>query len=74
MPAVYVDLSQCRYMDSTFIGLLVAIDKKLQKGSGGRLHVVQPSAECLDLLRQLGLQEFLVIEPRRRMPPTGCTS
>jgi anti-anti-sigma regulatory factor len=62
VPAVFVDLSRCLYMDSTFIGLLVAIDKKLQKGSGGRLHVMDAGAECLDLLRQLGLQEILLLE------------
>jgi anti-anti-sigma factor len=69
VPAVYVDLSQCTYMDSTFIGLLVAADRKLQKGSGGRLHVMQPSGECLDLLHQLGLQDFLVVEPALTPPP-----
>ena len=62
VPAIFVDLSQCTYMDSTFIGLLVAMDKRLQKGSTGRLHVLRPSAECLDLLRQIGLMDFLLIE------------
>jgi anti-anti-sigma factor len=69
VPAVYVDLSQCAYMDSTFIGLLVATDRKLQKGSGGRLHVMQPSGECLDLFRQLGLQDILIIETLITPPP-----
>ena len=62
VPAVFVDLSRCTYMDSTFIGLLVAIDRKLRKGSGGRLHVMDPSTECLELFRQLGLQDFLLVE------------
>jgi anti-anti-sigma regulatory factor len=62
VPAVFADLSRCLYMDSTFIGLLVAIDRKLQKGSGGRLHVVDPSPACLELFRQLGLQEILLVE------------
>ena len=69
VPAVYVDLAQCTYMDSTFIGLLVAIDRRLQKGSGGRLYVMQPSPECLDLFRQLGLQDFLVIDLAPTQPP-----
>ncbi len=69
VPAVYVDLSSCTYMDSTFIGLLVAIDRKLQKGSGGRLHVVQASAECLDLLGELGLQDILLFDPAPPLPP-----
>lgn len=71
IPAVYVDLAPCTYMDSTFIGLLVAMDRRLQKGSGGRLHVMHPSRECLDLLRQLGLQEILVIDQGPTQPPDG---
>lgn len=69
IPAVYVDLSECRYMDSTFIGLLVAIDKKLQKGSRGRLHVLRPTAECRDILEQMGLKNFLLIEERDMQAP-----
>jgi anti-anti-sigma regulatory factor len=63
VPAVFADLSECVYMDSTFIGLLVAVDRRLRKGSGGRLHVLRPSAPCMELLRQLGLHELLLIEP-----------
>jgi len=62
LPAVFVDLSACQYMDSTFIGLLVAIDKRLQKSSGGRLHVLRPSDACRDTLDQIGLQTILLIE------------
>jgi anti-anti-sigma factor len=69
VPAVFVELSQCTYMDSTFIGLLVAIDRKLQKGSGGRLHVARPSPECLELFHQLGLQDFLLVETDDIRPP-----
>ncbi len=69
VPAVYVDLSECRYMDSTFIGLLVAIDKKLQKGSGGRLHLLRPTRECRDILAQMGLKNYLLIEERDVQAP-----
>src|SRR5208337_1151099 len=69
VPAVYVDLSECRYMDSTFIGLLVAIDKKLQKGSGGRLHILRPTVECREILEQIGLKSFLLIEERDMQAP-----
>jgi anti-anti-sigma factor len=64
VPAVYVDLSQCTYMDSTFIGLLVAIDKRLQKSSGSRLHVLNPTPECVEILKQLGLESFLLLEEK----------
>jgi anti-anti-sigma factor len=62
IPAVFVDLSRCEYMDSTFIGLLVAMDRRLRKGSGGRVHVIRPSTPCRELLRQMGLQELLLVE------------
>lgn len=69
-PAVYADLSECQYMDSTFIGLLVGIDKRLRASSGGRLHVLRPSLECLDILGQIGLRDFLLIEDQeQRNPP-----
>ena len=62
IPAVYVDLSGCAYMDSTFIGLLVAADRRVRKANGGRLHVLAPSAPCIELLGQLGLMELLLVE------------
>ena len=62
VPAVYADLSACRYMDSTFIGLLVAADKRLHKSSGGRLHVLSPSPEARDTLAQIGLLGYFLIE------------
>ena len=68
-PAVYADLSECRYMDSTFIGLLVGIDKKLRAISGERLHVLRPSLECLDILGQIGLRDFLLIEDQEQRDP-----
>jgi anti-anti-sigma factor len=60
--AVYVDLSACRYMDSTFIGLLVAMDGRLKKNACGHLHIVNPSPECLDSLSRLGLEKVLSME------------
>lgn len=68
-PAVFIDLSACTYMDSTFIGLLVAIDKKLKRVSGARLHLLRPSPACREILSQIGLQDYLLIEPEgARMP------
>ena len=69
VPAVYADLSQCDYMDSTFIGLLVAIDKKLRKASGARLHLLRPSPACLEILAQIGLQAYLLIQDEQMELP-----
>jgi anti-anti-sigma factor len=58
--AVFADLSACRYMDSTFIGLLVSMDGRLKSG-GGRLSIHRPTQECLDALQRLGLERILEI-------------
>jgi anti-anti-sigma regulatory factor len=68
-PAVYADLSQCQYMDSTFVGLLVAVDKKLQKASGSRLRLARPSSACRTILEDLGLKELLLVEEGCVEPP-----
>jgi anti-anti-sigma factor len=59
---LFVDLSVCTYMDSTFIGLLVAMDKKIRRARGKRLRLFNPTPECLDSLLRLGLDKILVIE------------
>jgi anti-anti-sigma factor len=58
---VFIDLSECRYMDSTFIGLLIAMDSRLKK-TGGRLSIHMPSPECLECLTRLGLERILHID------------
>jgi anti-anti-sigma factor len=52
---MYVDLSACDYMDSTFMGLLVGFNKRLIKASGKKLSIVKPSVTALELLEGLGI-------------------
>lgn len=52
---VFVDLSACDYMDSTFLGLLVGINKRFLRFSERPLTVVRPSRPCTDLLRTIGI-------------------
>jgi anti-anti-sigma factor len=52
---VRVDLRQCKYMDSTFIGTLLSIHKQLAKREAGPLVVLSPSSECGKILQQMGL-------------------
>lgn len=59
---VVFDLSHCDYMDSTFMGLLVGFNKKLQVLTGHPLTIANPSDVCLDLLTKLGVIHLLDIE------------
>jgi len=50
---VIVDLSQCEFIDSTFLGALVVALKNISK-IGGELRIVRPSAEALSLMDNVG--------------------
>jgi anti-anti-sigma factor len=72
VPAVSVDLSACTYMDSTFVGLLVAIDRA-QKRAGARLRMLSPTSACTDIIAQLGLDRiFAPPEPGPWSVPAGA--
>jgi anti-anti-sigma regulatory factor len=58
---IIMDLSQCDYMDSTFMGLIVGFNKKLIKISGNQIQILNPSLECLKLLKSLGIIKLLNI-------------
>lgn len=59
--AFYVDLSSCDYMDSTFMGLLVGFNKRMQKLMKKRITIVRPSPTAKDLLDGLGLTSLVAI-------------
>src|SRR5262245_2375963 len=57
---VRVDLRDGTYMDSTFVGTLLALHKMIEASGKGRLTVVAPSASCGRILRDLGLFDVLL--------------
>lgn len=57
---IIIDLSTCHFIDSTFLGTLVLINKKLLEKSG-RLRIVTNSPRVIDLMEQSGLTKFLKI-------------
>ncbi len=59
---IVVDLSQCTYMDSTFMGLLVGLNKKLGQLNKDKLVVYRPTKEAADLLDGLGLKGYLTFD------------
>jgi anti-anti-sigma factor len=60
--ALYVDLSYCNYMDSTFMGLLVGLNKKLLNIVNRPVILLHPNIACLDLLKNLGIDKLFNIE------------
>lgn len=58
---MYIDLSACSYMDSTFMGLLVGFNKRLARLGAGKLRVVKPTNPARDLLTGLGLVSLIEI-------------
>ncbi len=59
---VYVDLSSCDYMDSTFLGLLVGINKRFLRFSERPLTVVRPTPPCTELLRTIGILRLVKVQ------------
>ncbi|NNM55406.1 MAG: STAS domain-containing protein [Spirochaetales bacterium] len=56
---LFADLSECTYMDSTFMGLLVGFHKKLKSLTGRSLTLWNPSRECEKLLQGLGIWKLM---------------
>ncbi|MDR1748127.1 MAG: STAS domain-containing protein [Spirochaetaceae bacterium] len=57
---IYVDLSECTYMDSTFLGLLVGFSRHIS-ARGGKLEVQHADEVSLSLFRQMGMDRILSI-------------
>ncbi len=71
---VYVDLSLCDYMDSTFLGLLVGINKRFLRFSERPLCVVRPSPPCTELLKTIGILRLLRVLEEPVAFPEGMES
>ena len=52
---VFIDLADCTYMDSTFIGLLIGLNKQFSKKFGLRLVLFRVNDTCRKLLEGLGV-------------------
>lgn len=53
--AVMFDLSQCEYMDSTFLGLIVGAQKRFAAAGGDKIRVLHVNEACRGLLRTIGV-------------------
>jgi anti-anti-sigma factor len=58
---VFIDLSECETLDSTFIGTLVALSMKSKKDGESRLKIFNVSPHVRGILTTLGLLNILDI-------------
>jgi anti-anti-sigma regulatory factor len=65
--AVYIDLSGCEYMDSTFLGLIVGTQKRFaratgrQRGDRDSIVLLGVNEACRGLLRTIGVLGMVVL-------------
>src|SRR5262245_27835258 len=55
---VHVDLRDCTYCDSTFLGTLLQLQRRCDCENQGTLRLVCPSAEFRQLLTQIGAEQL----------------
>jgi anti-anti-sigma factor len=68
---VWVDLDKCTYIDSTFLGTLLFIQRAIRRLGCGELRLLAPSTQCATLLRQMGvLDVFHVASAAETAPPS----
>lgn len=56
---VYIDLSDCEYMDSTFMGLIVGFNKRFRRFSEKPLRLIRANPTCQKLLRTIGVDRLV---------------
>jgi anti-anti-sigma factor len=67
---IFADLSDCSYMDSTFMGILIGVNKKFKSTSGKKINIICPSTECCRLFESLGISKLLQMQQAAvRFPP-----
>src|SRR5262245_27981229 len=62
-----VDLSECEYFDSTFLGTLLHLRKTPGQDGGSMLTLVAPSEQCLQILGRMGAKSLFRID-------NGCSA
>jgi len=61
--AVRVELADCSYLDSTFLGTLVGLARCAKTAPSHEFTLVAPSPECKVLIEQMGLDRLILILP-----------
>ncbi len=67
-----VDLRNCTYMDSTFLGTLLTLKKAVDR-IGAHMTLVAPSTPCVKILHQMGLTDVLPAQSEDVDPQVSWT-
>jgi anti-anti-sigma factor len=67
--AIWFDLSTCEYMDSTFLGLIVGVNKRFKAQGGGSVVVLHANPACLGLLRTIGVTRLVSLSDEDKAVP-----
>lgn len=67
--SIYVDLHACEYMDSTFLGLIVGLNKRFKARAGRPLVLLHVNPTCLGLLKTIGVLKLVEISDEDRIFP-----
>ncbi len=58
---IFVDLKDCEYMDSTFMGLLVGFNKRFLRFSERAITILHANEACQKLLKTIGVIKLVVL-------------
>jgi anti-anti-sigma factor len=70
---VLIDLSDCEYMDSTFLGLIVGMYKRFRNISTDRITLTGTNEICRGLLRTIGVLGLLQLSEEKPAFPIAMT-
>jgi anti-anti-sigma factor len=71
--ALSVDLRHCIHMDSTFLGTLLFLKRLVERYEEGTFALISPSPQCLQLLREMGLEKIFAVVDVEELAPDVWT-
>jgi anti-sigma B factor antagonist len=71
-PSLRVDLRHCTYLDSTFLGTLLTL-QRTARCRGCRFLLISPSTNCCRLFQQMGIEEVFATEAAAEPEPIAWT-
>lgn len=63
-----IDLRHCSYLDSTFLGTLLYLQRATRKLGRGQVLLISPSSECSRLLKQIGVDDCFAVACQDECP------